>query len=157
MKLLTKYLVEAKCTKRLKAGVLHALGTLCLYWDDARQQVIHSKVMSTVVQGLSDSDETIRAAAALALRALSRSVRTLRASVVDADVAAPLCRLLSDDNVEVQVSAVVAAGMSVSCCYCDEVMRTASSVWNVCIRNRPLIWINTFTRMSHKPWHTFCP
>ncbi len=42
------------------------------------------------------------------MRALSRSAKNLRGNVLDADVAGPLCRLLSDPSSDVQVHAAAA-------------------------------------------------
>jgi hypothetical protein len=88
---------------RLRAGCLRALGTLGLASDVARQQLWEAKVLPVVAAALSEVDDEVRAGAALCVHALSRSVSHLGSHGIEAEVAVPLCKLLSDANVEVQV------------------------------------------------------
>ena len=90
-------------SSRLHAGCLRALGTLGLASDAARQQLLEAKVLPLVAVALTDLDDEVRAGGALCVHALSRSISHLRGQVVEAEVAVPLCKLLSDANVEVQV------------------------------------------------------
>lgn len=62
-----------------------------------------SQVLKHIVRSLEDSAEGVRAAAAVCVMALSRSIPTLRSSLLEAEVAGVLCRLLSDSCVDVQV------------------------------------------------------
>jgi hypothetical protein len=62
--------------------------------------------MAAITLGLSSSETGTRAAAALCVRALTRSVRHLRGGPVDAELAGALCRLLGDSDSVVQARGV---------------------------------------------------
>lgn len=91
--------------RRMRAGALRALGALCMRHEEARVQVVTAKAVPHITAALSDPDDGARAAAALCIRGLSNSARSLRISFVDAGIAAPLVKLLGDDSTEVQVGA----------------------------------------------------
>mmetsp|Transcript_53933 Transcript_53933/g.89750 ORF Transcript_53933/g.89750 Transcript_53933/m.89750 type:complete len:639 (+) Transcript_53933:58-1974(+) len=89
---------------RLKETALIALAALCESREESRRQVIDVKVLPAVVTALEHSDAGIRAAACSCARSLSRSVKVLRTSLVDAGIALPLCKLLEDSSTAVQIA-----------------------------------------------------
>lgn len=65
--------------------------------------VVLPQVLKQVVQSLEHPSDGVRAAAALCVMGLSRSISTLRSSLLETEVAEVLCRLLHDRCVDVQV------------------------------------------------------
>lgn len=62
-----------------------------------------TQVLNVISSALLDPCDGVRAAAANCITALTRTVRQLRSNLLDPDVGAPLCKLLSDPNTDVQV------------------------------------------------------
>ncbi|KAL7746723.1 hypothetical protein RI367_007885 [Sorochytrium milnesiophthora] len=69
------------------------------------KEVIDAKILPNVVLAMSHPSVGVRAAACQCTRSLSRSVKNLRTCLVDAGVAEPLFKLLSDESTNVQVTA----------------------------------------------------
>lgn len=107
---------------RMRESVLIALAALATAKDDYRKAIIDNGVVSFVIESLkphsklsSNNGELLTLssignpipvllAACGAARALSRSVNTLRTSLIDAGLATPLFVLLKHSDVEVQVA-----------------------------------------------------
>lgn len=78
---------------RLRESILLALGAACSLREECRKQVIDAKVLPVIVQCLESPLVGIRAAACQCTRSLSRSVKNLRTSLVDAGIATPLFKV----------------------------------------------------------------
>ncbi len=89
-------------------GVLKALSSLCMDQSVGRKQLVEAKVMRHIVSNLEHQDAGVRSAAAKCIVALSRSIAHLRGAVIEAEVAAVLCRLLGDTSRQVKVSVISA-------------------------------------------------
>ena len=116
---------QASYVIKMREGVLMALAAIAPFKDDYRKSIIdngvvpfiieslkpHATSSSPVVKGAQSSSlptgnpVPVLLAACAAARALSRSVRILRTSLIDAGVAVPLFALLKHQDVEVQVAA----------------------------------------------------
>jgi len=88
--------------ERLRESSLFAIASICAYEEDYRKQVIEAKLLPIIVQSMSHPNFGIRMAACHCTKSLSRSVKTLRTSLVDSGVINPLLRLLSDPDIQVQ-------------------------------------------------------
>ncbi|KAG0250788.1 hypothetical protein BG011_008103 [Mortierella polycephala] len=90
---------------KLKENSLLALAAISQLKEDCRKQVIEAKVLPHIVAAMSHPTVGVRAAACQCTRSLSRSVKNLRTSLVDAGIEAPLFQLLGDDDPGVLSSA----------------------------------------------------
>lgn len=107
---------------RMRESVLMALAAMATAKDEYRKAIIDDGVVPFVIYSLTpytkdvhhatkptshapSSPTSVLLAACSAARALSRSVNTLRTSLIDAGLAAPLLVLLSHLDVEVQIAA----------------------------------------------------
>ncbi|KAF9382683.1 hypothetical protein CPB97_007018 [Podila verticillata] len=90
---------------KLKENALLALAAISQMKEDCRKQVIEAKVLPYIVTAMSHPSVGVRAAACQCTRSLSRSMKNLRTSLVDAGIEAPLFQLLSDDDPGVLSSA----------------------------------------------------
>jgi len=88
--------------ERLRESSLFAIASICAYEEEYRKQVIEAKLLPIIVQSMSHPNFGIRMAACHCTKSLSRSVKTLRTSLVDSGVINPLLRLLSDPDIQVQ-------------------------------------------------------
>jgi armadillo repeat-containing protein 8 len=86
-------------------SALSAIAAITLFKDDYRKQVIDTGLIPSIVGAMSSGVPGIRAAACQCTRSLSRSVCILRTNLVDAGIAIPLFRLLSDESLEVKIAA----------------------------------------------------
>ncbi|KAJ3018520.1 Armadillo repeat-containing protein 8 [Thoreauomyces humboldtii] len=91
--------------ERVTEGFLRAVAAMCSLREECRKQVIDAKLLPHIVTAMSHPNRRIRSAACECTRSLSRSVKNLRTSLVDAGVGIPLFRLLSDESEEVQLTA----------------------------------------------------
>ena len=90
---------------RLKESALNAIAEIASLREECRKQVIDAKLLPDIVQALEHPASGIRLAACQCLRSLSRSVKNLRTALLDAGIAMPLFKLLSDEALEVQEAA----------------------------------------------------
>ncbi|KAF9918008.1 hypothetical protein BX616_010592 [Lobosporangium transversale] len=90
---------------KLKENSLLALAAISQIKEYCRRQVIEAKVLPHIVTAMSHPSVGVRAAACQCTRSLSRSVGSLRTSLVDAGIEAPLFQLLSDSDPGVLSSA----------------------------------------------------
>jgi len=103
---------------QMRESVLSCLASLATFKDEYRKAIIDSGVVPFVINslkpyadgsadktGLAGNPTPVLLVACDTARALSRSVSTLRTSLVDAGLAAPLHVLLKHHDVEVQVAA----------------------------------------------------
>jgi hypothetical protein len=74
---------------------LLALTALSLIREEPRRQINEAKIIPRVVQLLHSDNIRIKTAACKCARSLSRSVRTLRTSLVDAGISDPLIKVWS--------------------------------------------------------------
>ncbi|KNC97089.1 uncharacterized protein SPPG_07484 [Spizellomyces punctatus DAOM BR117] len=91
--------------ERVKESAFRAVAAVCSLREECRKQVIDAKLLPHIVSAMSHPNRRIRIAACECTRSLSRSVKNLRTSLVDAGVGIPLFQLLSDESVEVQTTA----------------------------------------------------
>lgn len=91
---------------RVKESSLLALAAMCSQQDECRKSVFNAKVLPIIIASLSHPTSTrVRLAACQCTRSLSRSIKSLRTSLIDAGVAQPLIKLLSDESTAVQTTA----------------------------------------------------
>jgi armadillo repeat-containing protein 8 len=91
---------ELLCT-----SVLLGIAAASSLTEECRKQVIELKLLSYIVTCLRSTNVGVRAAACKCARSLSRSVKQLRTSLVDAGIALPVFHLLFDSDQEVQITA----------------------------------------------------
>jgi len=94
--------------ERLRESSLFAVASICAYEEEYRKIVIDTKVLPIVVSSMYHPNYGIRIAACQCTKSLSRSVKTLRTSLVDSGVINPLLKLLSDPDIQVQTVACAA-------------------------------------------------
>ncbi|KAI8903788.1 armadillo-type protein [Gorgonomyces haynaldii] len=90
---------------RLLTSCLNAVSSIASNTEDARRQVIEQKLLPDIISGLKFVDTAVRVAACKCCRSLSRSVKNLRTSLMDAGLAQPLFDLLYDYDLEVKITA----------------------------------------------------
>ncbi|KAK9761756.1 hypothetical protein K7432_013109 [Basidiobolus ranarum] len=95
---------QAHCD-RIKESALLAIAAISSLKEECRVQVIEAKALPHIVAAMSHKNVGVRAAACQCTRSLSRSVKNLRTSLVDAGIAIPLFKLLSDESISVQTTA----------------------------------------------------
>ncbi|KAK9717138.1 hypothetical protein K7432_006413 [Basidiobolus ranarum] len=95
---------QAHCD-RIKESALLAIAAISSLKEECRVQVIEAKALPHIVTAMSHRNVGVRAAACQCTRSLSRSVKNLRTSLVDAGIALPLFQLLSDESTSVQTTA----------------------------------------------------
>lgn len=116
--------MTARRLMRYRANILQALASLAVFEDEYRKSICDLGVVPYIIESLTpyvpkspfpethqqsnhthgNSPEVLVAACATA-QALTRSVSVLRTSLIDADVAPPLFRLLSNPDLEVRTAA----------------------------------------------------
>ena len=90
---------------KLRESCLLAISGCCSLKEECRKQVIDSKLLPYIIAALSNKTIGIRAAACRCTRSLSRSVKNLRTTLMDAGIANPLFDLLYDASIDVQTTA----------------------------------------------------
>ncbi|ESW18700.1 hypothetical protein PHAVU_006G062700 [Phaseolus vulgaris] len=92
--------------KRLE-GVLLALADLCSKLECCRSNFLSLQVLNLVIDALTHEDASVRTAACICLRSVSRSIKNLSAGrFMNERVVFPLVQLLSDLSTSVQVAAL---------------------------------------------------
>ncbi|KAG0166739.1 hypothetical protein DFQ28_008636 [Apophysomyces sp. BC1034] len=91
--------------EKIKENSLIAIAAATLLKEECRSQAIAAKVLPQVVSALQSKQYNVRLAACQCTKSLSRSICSLRTSLVDAGVATPLLKLLQDESQVVQAAA----------------------------------------------------
>ncbi|KAJ3027411.1 UNVERIFIED_CONTAM: Armadillo repeat-containing protein 8 [Siphonaria sp. JEL0065] len=91
--------------EKVAESCLLAISAVCSLREDCRKEVIDAKLLPLIVTALSHPSTNLRSAACKCTRSLSRSVKNLRTSLVDAGISTPLFTLLNDPSLSVQTSA----------------------------------------------------
>lgn len=84
------------------------MAAVCSRQEDTRKQMVTQDMLKIVIAGLQDESAAVREAAAICTRNMSRSVRTLRMQLVNADLAANIVALITDSEGDVQRAATAA-------------------------------------------------
>jgi hypothetical protein len=109
IKQLSACLLEPACGGPMLAGVLRALAVLCMEQEERRAQLAEPGIVAAVTKALDAPEPSVRAAAALCIRAMTRSIRSMRSpSLQDPGAAVGLVRLLQDADSEAQSNAAMA-------------------------------------------------
>ncbi|TPX53146.1 hypothetical protein SeMB42_g00937 [Synchytrium endobioticum] len=85
---------------RVREAALVAVAAACSLMEECRRQVIDAKLLPAIVLYLRNPNVGIRAAACQCTHSLSRSVKTLRTSLVDADFSPMKTTLIENGGVE---------------------------------------------------------
>jgi hypothetical protein len=96
---------EESLQDTLIENCLLAIASICSQSEDCRKQVIEAKALPFIVSSMSHYRVGVRAAACECTKSLSRSVKTLRTSLVEVGVTPPLFKLLEDSDDQVRISA----------------------------------------------------
>lgn len=91
--------------EKLIESTLLAIAAVSSLTEECRRQVIAMKLLPSIVACLENPNVLIRNAACKSSRSLSRSVKNLRTSLMDAGIAQPLFNLLFDNDIQVQITA----------------------------------------------------
>ena len=110
VKSLTQRLLDDGASPRQREGLMLCLGVLCQNREESRKQLVESKGLQSIVDALQDPHPGIRAAACACAKSLSRSVKSLRTNLADANIAGPLFKLLVDPDPAVQAHASASIG-----------------------------------------------
>lgn len=89
----------------IQRSALLAISASCSLKEECRKAVMDQGLLPLIVTSLSDPSVGVREAACKCARSLSRSVKNLRTSLMDAGIAQPILHLLNDTNIQVQISA----------------------------------------------------
>ncbi|CAG8527125.1 5191_t:CDS:10 [Ambispora leptoticha] len=101
----TSYYNATGDSDKLKEHALTALAAMSSLYDNGRKLVVDAKIIPHIVTAMSHKSYGVRSAACQLTKSLSRSVHILRTSLVDAGIAGPLFKLLSDESTDVQTIA----------------------------------------------------
>ncbi|KAJ3272086.1 Armadillo repeat-containing protein 8 [Terramyces sp. JEL0728] len=93
------------CGDKTIESLLQAIAAVSSITEECRRQIIDLKLIPHIVSYLEHPNVAIRIAACNCARSLSRSVKTLRTSLMDAGIATPLFKLLFDTDINVQITA----------------------------------------------------
>ena len=107
---LTLLLEDTESSARQREGLMLCLGVLCQNREESRKQLVESKGLQSIVQALQDAHPGVRAAACSCAKSLSRSVKSLRTNLAEANIAGPLFKLLVDPDPSVQALASASIG-----------------------------------------------
>eukprot|EP00824_Muranothrix_gubernata_P022509 TRINITY_DN5463_c0_g1_i3.p1 TRINITY_DN5463_c0_g1~~TRINITY_DN5463_c0_g1_i3.p1 ORF type:complete len:497 (-),score=103.92 TRINITY_DN5463_c0_g1_i3:745-2235(-) len=104
-KLSTFLIAPQGVAPKLKENVLLCLAALASRREEGRMKIVEGKVLGEISEALGDTSPGVRAAACLVARSLSRSVKTIRTSLVDSGFAPGLMGLLRDKDIQVREEA----------------------------------------------------
>ncbi|KAJ3311832.1 Armadillo repeat-containing protein 8 [Boothiomyces sp. JEL0838] len=93
------------CGDKTIESLLQAVAAVSSITEECRRQIIDLKLIPHIVGYLEHPNVAIRIAACNCARSLSRSVKSLRTSLMDAGIALPLFKLLFDSDLNVQITA----------------------------------------------------
>lgn len=89
----------------LRHSALQALAAVCSNREEGRRAVIRTDLLAHIIESLGAEQSRVRLAAARCTKSLSRSVKNLRTTLVDAGLTGPLFALIDDPDVDVQIAA----------------------------------------------------
>lgn len=90
--------------EKLEESALLAIAAVSSLTEECRRQVIDLRLVQSILNALPHKSVAVRIAACKCARSLSRSVKNLRTSLMDAGFAQPLFNLLFDNDLEVQIT-----------------------------------------------------
>lgn len=108
---LYNYLKKAALNPKRFEGILLAMSDLCSKLESCRSKFFSLKALNLVIDALNHDSSSVRVAACICLKSISRSIKSLCAGdFMDEVIIIPLVRLLHDPCTSVQVAALRAIG-----------------------------------------------
>lgn len=108
---LYNYLKKAALNPKRVEGILLAMADLCSKLESCRSKFFSLKALNLVIDALNHDSSSVRVAACICLKSISRSIKSLcSGDFMDEVIIIPLVHLLHDPCTSVQVAALRAIG-----------------------------------------------